>query len=62
MEEYLAFGGRPISLNDVRVHELLLVLGWLEETWREHQKRIPGAQDPDTCEHKLRSLYRRVAS
>ena len=31
VEEYLAFGGRPISLTDVRVHELVLVLHWLEE-------------------------------
>ena len=38
MEEYLNFGGRPISLTDVRVHELLLVLGWLEEAWREQVK------------------------
>ena len=42
VEEYLAFGGRTISVTDVRVHELLLVLRWLEEAWREYQK--PKAQ------------------
>ena len=36
-EEYLKSGGKPISLTDVHVHELLLVLTWLEESWGECQ-------------------------
>jgi hypothetical protein len=62
VEEYLAFGGRTISVTDVRVHELLLVLRWLEEAWREHQKPKAGGHGPDFYENQLRSLYRRAAS
>jgi len=62
VEEYLAFGGRPISVTDVRVHELLLVLHWLEEAWREYQKPKASGQGPDFYENQLRSLYRRTAS
>jgi len=61
VEEYLNFGGRPISLTDVRVHELLLVLHWLEEAWREHQKPQAGGHGPDYYENQLRSLFRRAA-
>ena len=60
--EYLAFGGRPISVTDVRVHELLLVLRWLEEAWREYQKPKASGQGPDFYENQLRSLYRRAAT
>jgi len=61
-EEYLKSGGEPISLADVQIHELLLVLNWLEESWREYQKPSPRGQGPDFYETQLRSLYRRVAS
>lgn len=61
VEEYLAFGGRPISVTDVRVHELLLVLGWLEEAWREHQKPEAGGHGPDFYDNQLRSLHRRAS-
>jgi aminoglycoside phosphotransferase (APT) family kinase protein len=61
VEEYLTLGGRPVELTDVRVHELLLVLGWLEESWREHQKPHARGQGPDFYENQLRSLYRRAA-
>jgi hypothetical protein len=36
-EEHLKSGGKPISRTDVYVHELLLVLTWLEESWGECQ-------------------------
>lgn len=61
-EEYMKSGGKPISLTDVHVHELLLVLNWLKESWREYQKSSPRGQGPDFYETQLRSLYRRVAS
>ena len=61
VEEYLTLGGRPVELTDVRVHELLLVLGWLEESWREYQKPHARGQGPDFYENQLRSLYRRRA-
>jgi len=61
VEEYVDSGGGPISLTDVRVHELLLVLNWLEEAWREHQESQAGGHGPDFHEDKLRSLFGRVA-
>ena len=61
VEEYLTLGGRPIELSDVRIHELLLILRWLEESWREHQKPDAGGHGPDYYENRLRSLYRRRA-
>lgn len=60
VEEYLAFGGRPIELTDVRVHELLLILRWLEESWREYQKPHASGHGPDFYENQLQSLYRRA--
>jgi len=60
VEEYLNAGGRPITLTDVRVHELLLVLGWLDEAWREHQKPGADGHGPDYYEGQLRSLLRRA--
>ena len=62
VENYLELGGRPISLTDVRGHELLLVLYWLDEAWREHQKPVASGHGPDFYEAKLRSLFRRAAS
>jgi aminoglycoside phosphotransferase (APT) family kinase protein len=59
LEEYLDFGGSPISLTDVRVHELLLVMHWLEQAWCEHQKPRAGGHGPDFYESQLRSLFRR---
>jgi len=61
VEEYLTLGGRPVELIDVRVHELLLVLGWLEESWREHQEPNARGHCPDFYANQLRSLYRRTA-
>ena len=55
-------GGRKISLADVRVHELLLILHWLEESWREHQKPTPNGHGPEFYEAKLQSLFRRTVS
>jgi aminoglycoside phosphotransferase (APT) family kinase protein len=60
--EYLKSGGKPISLTNVHVHELVMVLNWLEESWREYQKPSPSGQGPDFYETQLRSLYRRAAS
>jgi aminoglycoside phosphotransferase (APT) family kinase protein len=62
IEDYLEFGGQPISLADVRLHELLLVLHWLEEAWREYQKPVTRGHGPDFYEAKLQSLFRRTAS
>jgi thiamine kinase-like enzyme len=62
VDEYLKFGGKPISLTDVRVHELLLVLHWLEESWREYQKPEARGHGPDFYGNQLRSLFRRAAS
>jgi len=62
LEAYLKFGRKPISLTDVHVHELLLVLNWLEESWREYQKPTPRGHGPGFYENQLGSLYRRAAS
>jgi Ser/Thr protein kinase RdoA (MazF antagonist) len=62
VEDYLEFGGQPISLNDVQLHELLLLLHWLEEAWRERQKNATGGHGPDYYEAKLQTLFRRTAS
>lgn len=60
VEDYLEYGGKPLSLRDVRAQELLLVLHWLEEAWREYQKPQPRGHGPDHYEAKLRSLFRRT--
>ncbi len=60
VENYLEFGGLPISITDVRVHELLLVLHWLDESWREHQKPRASGHGPEYYEAKLESLFRRA--
>ena len=62
VEEYLECGGQPISLTDVRVHEFLLVLYWLDEAWLEYQKPVARGHGPEFYEAKLKSLFRRVAS
>ena len=61
VEEYLESEGQPVSLTDVRVHELILILRWLEEAWREYQKPVTRGHGPDFYEDKLRSLFRRAA-
>lgn len=60
VEEYLQAGGKQIALRDVHLHELLLVLYWLEEAWKEYQKPAPGGHGPDFYLDKLRSLFRLV--
>lgn len=61
IQDYLEFGGQPLSLIDVRLHEFLLLLHWLEESWREYQKPVARGHGPDFYEGKLRSLFRRTA-
>jgi aminoglycoside phosphotransferase (APT) family kinase protein len=61
VEDYLVFGGQPISLTEVRLHELLLLLRWLEEAWREYQKPIARGHGPDFYRAKLESVFRRTA-
>ena len=58
--DYVEFGGWEISLTDVRVHELILMLRWLEESWREYPKPKPSGYGPEFYETKLRSLFRRT--
>ena len=60
VKDYLEFGGQPISLTDVRVHELLLLMHWLEEARREYQKPVTRGHGPDYYEAKLQSLFRRT--
>lgn len=62
LQAYLNAGGQPISLRDVRVHEVLLVLYWLEDSWLRHLKGNPSGQGPEYYEQQLRSLLRRAAS
>ena len=62
VKDYLEFGGQPISLTDVRVHELLLLMHWLEEAWREYQKPSSKGHGPDYYEAKLQSLFGRTVS
>ena len=59
VEEYTNAGGSPVSLTDVHLHELLLVLNWLEESLREHQEPRVGGHGPNFYVDKLRSLFRR---
>ena len=61
-KDYLEFGGQPVSLTDVRVHEFLLLMRWLEEAWREYQKPVTRGHGPDYYEAKLQSLFRRTIS
>lgn len=58
--EYGEAGGKAISIRDVRVHELILVLRWLEEAWREYQTASPSGHRPNYYETKLRSVFRQV--
>jgi len=62
VEDYMEFGGEPVSLTNVRVHELLLLMHWLEEAWCEYQKPVTRGHAPDYYEAKLQSLFRRAAS
>ena len=62
LELYSDCGGQSISLTDVRLHELLLLLHWLEESWREYHSPAPGGHAPEYYEAKLLSLFRRTAS
>ena len=62
VEQYMHAGGKPVSLSDVRAHELLLVLHWLEKSWRQYQKRELRGHGPEYYENQLRSLLRRAAS
>jgi len=62
VDNYLEAGGRPIALTDVHVHELLLVLYWLPDAWREYQKPVASGHGPDDYEAKLQSLFRRTGS
>jgi aminoglycoside phosphotransferase (APT) family kinase protein len=61
VEEYLESGGQPVSLTEIHVHELILVLRWLDEAWREYQKPVKRGHGPDFYEDKLQSLFRRAA-
>jgi len=60
LEEYLACGGQPITITDVRVHELLLILHWLKEAWHEYQKPEKCGHGPDYYVMQLQSLFRRT--
>lgn len=62
LDEYAKLGGQKIALADVRVHELLLILHWLQESWREYQKPTPSGHGPEFYETKLQSLFRRTVS
>ena len=62
VEDYLEFGGQPVSVANVRVYELLLLMSWLEEAWREYQKPVARGHGPDYYEAKLQSLFRRTVS
>lgn len=61
VKEYLEVGGQPISLTDVRVHELLLILRWLEESWRDSQKPVATGHRPEHYIGQLQSVFRRSA-
>ncbi|MCD0458599.1 phosphotransferase family protein [Roseiconus lacunae] len=62
LDDYANFGGRKISMADVRVHELLLVMHWLNESWREYQESAPRGHGPEFYEEQLRSLFRRTTN
>jgi len=60
VEAYREAGGAAIAESDVRVHEVLLVLNWLSEAWRESQQSEQRGHGPAHYEQQLRSLLRRA--
>ena len=62
LQAYLDAGGQPITLLNVRVHEILLVLNWLQESWQAYQKPERRGQPPEFYEQQLRSVLRRAAN
>ncbi len=58
IDSYLSSGGQEISKKEVHVYELLLCLGWYEQSL----DRSKGGQGPDYYLDFLRSLLKRVAN
>ena len=58
-DAYRAAGGREVAEQDVRVHELLLILGWLNDAFLEYRKPHPSGQGPEHYEQRLESFLSR---
>ncbi len=59
---YAEAGGQQISTMDVRVHELLLIMHWLDEAYRDRKQGSVDGQGPDYYADRLRTLFQRTVS
>jgi aminoglycoside phosphotransferase (APT) family kinase protein len=60
MESYRHAGGIEFSVADVRIHELLLCLNWLQDSSEAEKKGRRHGHGPEHYEHRLTSLLRRA--
>ena len=60
MESYRHAGGIELSADDVRIHELLLCLNWLQESAEAEKKGRRHGHGPEYYEQRLVSLLRRA--
>lgn len=60
MESYRHAGGTQLSASDVRIHELLLCLNWLQESAEAEKKGRRHGHGPDHYEQRLKSLSHRA--
>ena len=58
VDAYLSSGGQELSKKEVHIYELLLCLGWYEQSL----DRSKGGHGPGQYLNKLRSLLRRAGT
>lgn len=60
MKNYRRAGGAELSTSDVRIHELLLCLNWLQDSARAEKKGRRQGHGPEHYVQRLTSLLRRA--
>ena len=60
VESYRHAGGIELSVADVRIHELLLCLNWLQDSSEAEKKGRRHGHGPEHYEQRLTSLLRRA--
>jgi hypothetical protein len=60
IESYRHARGTELSASDVRIHELLLCLNWLQESVEAEKKGWRHGQGPEYYVKRLTSLLRRA--
>ena len=60
LKSYRRGGGAELSASDVRIHELLLCLNWLQESAEAEKKGQRHGHGPEHYEQRLTSLLRRA--